>query len=297
MYVLIIAPTHTDLPNATAEVAAIERWHDVRLVSGTVRDSDIADAVEDGPYDVIWWVTHGSDQGVLLSDGWLSIDGVGQYLRTSGAKLCILNTCESEQIALRVVSGSESDIVCTIAPVDNRDAIRLGSLLAGELAHTDDFYEAYKIVAPAGGLYRYMRAKGQYRRRNNNDDVTLQDIYRVLVGDGRFGEVGLVTRVGSVEKRVSAVETRVGGVETRMGDMEAELIDLSQLIRQRAGPVEGRIILTPGQLALALLGLVILAGALAVALWLNVWGGNLDGSIGTTIRALPVLSGIVHIGL
>ena len=297
MYILVVAPTHSDLPDLAIEIAAVERWHDVKLVSGLVRDSDIADAIEDGPFDIIWWVTHGSEAGVLLSDGWLSIAGVGQYLRTSGAKLCILNTCDSEAIALRIVTGGDADIVCTIAPVDNRDAIRLGSLLAGELAHTDEFYEAYKLVAPAGGLYRYLRAKGQYRRRNSGDEVTLQDIYRVLVGDGRFGEVGLVSRVGSVEKRVGAVETRVGGIETRMGDMEAEIIDLSQLIRKRTEPLEGRIILTPGQLALALLGLVILAGALAIALWFNVRGGNLDGSIGFTIRALPVLSGTFYTGL
>lgn len=159
---LVIAPDHPNLPNVLAEVAAIDRHHDVVKLTGVVRDADIVRAIQEGPYDFIWWATHGDYSGVLLSDGPLSIAGVGQYTRASGAELGVLNTCASENIALAIVAGGKADMICTIADVNDPDAMRFGILLAAGLAqlHPDalDFRAVYDQVAPSGGAYRYIAA-------------------------------------------------------------------------------------------------------------------------------------------
>jgi hypothetical protein len=161
MRILVIAPDHVDLPNASAEIATIDRHHDATFLRGIVRDVDIPPALEDGAFDIIWWITHGNPQGVLLSDGILSIAGVGQYQRRSGAKLGVLNSCESEEIARAVIVGGVADMICTVTPVANKEAVRIGTLLAAELARTPDYYAAYEVVDPDNGTYKYLRAKVQ----------------------------------------------------------------------------------------------------------------------------------------
>ena len=139
MRIFVIAPSHANLPDATIEISAIDRRHQATILRGHVRDPDIAEKLDVLSFDVIWWISHGNAEGILLSDGLLSIGGVRQYLRTSGARLGVLNTCESESVARSIAIGGNADMICTIGEIDNKDAIRLGSLLAVELAKADDF--------------------------------------------------------------------------------------------------------------------------------------------------------------
>lgn len=165
MRVLLIAPTHTDLPAADHEIAAIQQFHDTVLLSGLVRDADIARAVTDGQgFDALWFITHGDRNGILLSDRALGTSGVGQYLKSSAAKLCVLNTCESEEIALRI-ANNDVDVICTLTKIDDEDAMRTGVLLASELSRTDDFRKAYEMIAPQGGMYRHYGARKQEASR------------------------------------------------------------------------------------------------------------------------------------
>lgn len=276
MRILVIAPDHADLPNVAAEIAAISRHHDATILSGMVRDSDIALAVEENDYDVLWWLTHGDKDGVVLSDGHLSAAGVGQYVRSSNARLNILNTCDSEQVALRIVAAGQADMVCTIGAVDNQDAIRIGMLLAPALSELSDTYAAYKAVAPTGGQYRYLKAGTQYRRRPDDHQPTIADVLNVLAGD-RFGQPGLV-------RRVEAIESRLGSVEGRLSGMEAEIVDLRSVIQERFQ--RGRVTLTP-MLALAVIVvMLVMAIALAVLVSINARGGVVDGRVGAAVFAL-----------
>lgn len=276
MRILVVAPEHHDLPNAVVEIAAIRRHHDAVPVVGTVRDDDIARAIEEGPFDIVWFVSHGSEEGVLLSDGMLSIDGVGQYLRASGASLCILNTCDSERVALSIIANGEADIICTIAPVGNRDAVRLGSLLAAELAETANYYEAYEIVAPEGGPYRYLKAKTHYRRRSDASQMTVQEIHRLLAGDG-YGNPGLVATVRQQQAEIDKLKGEVR-------ELVSDLTELQATVAERWG--KGKIVLSPvvafcGGLAIALLSI-----AVVVLLYMLARGGSLDGQIGLAVSGI-----------
>ena len=61
--VLVVAPT-SDLPDTAAEIAAIHRCHETTILAGSVRDVDIAQAVIEQSYDVLWLIGHGDEQGV-----------------------------------------------------------------------------------------------------------------------------------------------------------------------------------------------------------------------------------------
>lgn len=172
--ILMVAPEHPDLPNVAAEVAAVAAHHETVVLTGVVRDADVARAIEEGPYDVIWFASHGLESGIQLSDGLLSIDGCGQYVRASEAGLCVLNTCESELVALSIVATTDANTICTIADVYDRDASRLGILLARELGRTDDYHDAYQQVRPANGNYRYYQAGHSGIRKWEREDDQLR---------------------------------------------------------------------------------------------------------------------------
>lgn len=189
--ILVVAPEHPDLPEVAAEVAALAQQHEVVALTGVVRDRDVAAAVQEGTYDVIWFASHGDDQGVLLSDGVLDIAGVGQYVRASGAELCVLNTCDSELVALAMIAGSDAHLICTIGAVEDADAQRFGLLLARALAEQDDFRAAYEQVAPVGGKYRYLTARTRSMQQRDRVGEMADQLYH-LAGDVRALRVWLV---------------------------------------------------------------------------------------------------------
>ncbi len=179
---LVVAPELPDypLPRMSVEIAAISRWMEATVLRGTVRSFDIAEAVAGNCFDVIWYLGHGNSGGIMLSDGLLNIAGLVQYVRIGESSLCVLNTCESEEAGIDISAQSGADVICTITKVDNKDAIRLGHLLAGEIATTDSYKEAFDVIATPGSDYRYYQA-GRVERtmRREVDDELLRMVYRL----------------------------------------------------------------------------------------------------------------------
>lgn len=182
--ILVIAPhiEPIDLPQKTIEIASIQRYHDAVVLSGTVRDSDIAAAIVEEEYEIIWVISHGSDEGITLSDGILTAQALIQYVRVNESRLCVLNTCQSEEIALQIAAESGADVICTIGDIGNADALRLGQLLAGELAFVSNYRDAFDIVAPSESDYRYYDAVDVNRgfpRRDDQYDELLKLYYKL----------------------------------------------------------------------------------------------------------------------
>ena len=180
--ILVIAPNTdgVDLPKMTIEIGAIQRYHDATVLRGNVRDQDIAAAVVENEFEVIWFITHGNSDGVLLTDGILSTAALIQYVSADDTRLCVLNTCDSEEVAIQLASQSGADVICSIGQVDNKDALRLGQLLAGELAFCETYREAYELIASPDSNYRYYESRGMYRSfRSDHDDELLRLVYRL----------------------------------------------------------------------------------------------------------------------
>ena len=180
--VLVIAPEIPEhpLPRANVEIAAISKWMNATVLKKTVRSIDIAEAVSENRFDIIWCLGHGNTEGIELSDGLLDVTGLVQFVRKSESSLCVLNTCASENVAIDVSAQSGADVICTITEVDNKDAIRMGHLLAGEIATTSSYQEAFDIIATPGSDYRYYEAGKVARSYHREaDDELLRLVYKL----------------------------------------------------------------------------------------------------------------------
>lgn len=228
MRVLLIAPDNPDLKSIDATVAAISRYLEVTPLVGNVREVDIQREVAKGPYDVIWFVTHGGAAGMALSGAILPPEGVGQYTEASGAKLCVMSTCDSEDVANRIVAGGDADMVCTISSdVDDADAARFDALFAQRLADLPDsdepdFEKAFEAARGKGATkYRYIRAKAALRG------------LAVAANDG----------LGRLEDKVDIINSTINKIEITLATHTARLDQMtaqSLLSEQRTIQAQAR---------------------------------------------------------
>lgn len=242
MRVLLIAPTHVDLPSIDAEAAALSAFHEVERVVGTVRDSDIRQAIEKGKYDLLWWATHGGADGLLLSDSVLSPEAIGQYVSTSGVSLCVLNTCASEEIAFKIIAGGDADMVFTIsADVKDEDALRFGSLFAGELAKTDDLEEAFtKAAGPGATKYRYLKAKQALRGMAMQAATAMERLQEEVktLSQGQYRQgvdlTVLVKDLAILTKRIDQMTEQSLQIQRQATQAQGASIQTADLDRQRS---------------------------------------------------------------
>src|SRR4030095_15472708 len=103
--------------------------------------------------------------GVVLSGAILDANGIGGYVNASGARLCVLNTCASEELAFLIIAGGKADMIFTIsADIKDPDALRFGTQLSADLAETEDFEEAFnKAKGPGTTKYRFLNATAALR--------------------------------------------------------------------------------------------------------------------------------------
>jgi len=157
MNILIVAPFHPDLPNIPDEAAGLRNAIDGRLVQGTVTEKDIIAAINDGPYDGIWFATHGDASGVWLSNGErLDAHALTQYIAAAGASWIFLNSCESMALVDTIRAATRADVIATSSRVPDVTAWRTARLFALALASTGNVRKALARAAPDGAnVYRF----------------------------------------------------------------------------------------------------------------------------------------------
>ena len=210
--ILLIAPDIPSLPRlrADAEVSTIQRNHDTRLLSGVVRSEDVTAAITEDDYQIIWFVTHGAADGVRLTDENLSVEALIQYAKSDTVEAVIFNTCESEPLALHVSGEAAVNVICTIALVDNSDAVRLGSLLAVKLTEDIDYRDAYDAVSSGSSLYRFYgihSTRSAYRNTVSSigASISLEDDVKELKAAvfGHYGVGGLVQETAKIKDNLA----------------------------------------------------------------------------------------------
>ena len=210
--ILLIAPDIPSLPRlrTDAEVSTIQRNHDTRLLSGVVRSEDVTAAITEDDYQIIWLVSHGIEDGVHLTEEILGVDALIQYAKSESIEMVVFNTCESENLALRVSGEAAVNVICTIATVDNGDAVRLGSLLAVKLTEDIDYREAYDAVSSGSSLYRFYgihSTRSAYRNTASSIGVSisLEDDVKELKAAvfGRYGVGGLIQETAKIKDNLA----------------------------------------------------------------------------------------------
>lgn len=223
-------------------MAAIASQHECIKLVGEVRDTDIATAIaklrDDGfQPDITWFVSHGNKDGILLSDGMISISGIVQYVSAAAPRLCVLNTCASEDIATAIASDTHVDIICTIAEINDVDAMRTGRLLATELVTNDDFEDAYNRVRPISGRYRYVRAGRVTINRSAENDAAMRremqeltramyELRSTITADIRITN----SQVSLFQKQLEALERQNQAREQQTEVMQAQIMAMKEQV-------------------------------------------------------------------
>ena len=156
--ILVIAPAST--LQVSGEIAAIATNHNSIILQGQIRESDIQMAIRRHNYfDVMWFCTHGGESGIELSSSTLlSPDSLVSFVKAARSSLVVINSCSTEELAQRIVANGKTDCIYSFAAVSNGEAVNIASLLAAELAANQTYYEAFEIVAPETGTYRFLAA-------------------------------------------------------------------------------------------------------------------------------------------
>lgn len=152
---MLIAP-ESGLPAIADEVRAISLSLRPVILNGTVTRRDVLDRIRLSTWDVVWFATHGDQNGIQLSDGYVSADDLIAVIRASGAWLVIINTCSSKYLAMEINSEVNVDVIATITDVEDVTAYQTGALLADALQKTKSPKAAYDTSKPGHGEnYRY----------------------------------------------------------------------------------------------------------------------------------------------
>lgn len=112
---------------------------------------DLLHALNGHEWDILWFATHGSEVGIELSDGHVSISDLTAVVRASGAWLIVLNTCSSRLVGLELHYELGASVITTQAEINDATAYQTGALLARALVEGKGVVEAFEASKPGQG--------------------------------------------------------------------------------------------------------------------------------------------------
>lgn len=168
MRVFLVAPDSGFVETSEQVQEVIHALRPEEALMGAVAGAEVMRGLRAATYDVIWFIAHGSEAGVELSDGPLSGDVLAQFLRTQAPALVYLNTCASMLVAVNLHDALRVPVICSVGQVEARAALYAGAQLAHCLAQGMDVTAAFEASRPAHDTtYRLIGGSGQ--RMNGND--------------------------------------------------------------------------------------------------------------------------------
>lgn len=162
MNVLLAAP-RTDLLLADEEVQdVLGSGLQVATLLGAVTQTELLRKIITGDYDLLWLATHGTAEGIWLSDGILSASLLASLVR-GRFDTVFLNTCDSRDTAQMLQNETEASIIATIRSVPDKEAYQTGVLFAHWLKITGDVGIAYHNSKP-GNNQTYIYLAGSKKK-------------------------------------------------------------------------------------------------------------------------------------
>lgn len=266
MKVLLVAP-ETNLTYGVEEVQAIlNSGLSVRpLIGKNVNHRDVLREVEQS-YDILWLCTHGSEEGILLSDGLLQTSLLVAMVREK-FRLIILNTCNSFKIAQMIQNETSAEVIATIIEVPDREAFQTGAIFARELAKVASFEKAYYRARP-GSNRTYIRLAGR-TVANETSQVTeevVRELQMAVFGNSKVNFSGMMNELREIRKIVDDMAQKIdklqddgNGRAELMTEMKDEVSELKKKVNRLDATVHLR--LHPAAIGLlALFGCSVLVG-------------------------------------
>jgi len=163
MKILFVAPRN-NLLLVDAETQDILSYGlNITPLLGDVSQQDLLRKVTQSSYDILWLATHGSKEGILLSDGILPSGQLTSLVRNKFDAV-FLNTCDSIETAQLLQNETSATIICTISQVPDASAYHTGSMLAYWLSQSYSLTDAYHNSKP-GGNKDYLLLSGTGKKK------------------------------------------------------------------------------------------------------------------------------------
>lgn len=266
MNVLLIAPRTENLLYVEEEVQSIMRSGlKVTPLIGNVTHVDVLREVEKS-YDVLWLCTHGTEEGVQLSDGILNMSLLVALVREK-FRLIVLNTCVSWKVAQMIQNETSAEVIATVIEVPDKEAFQTGTIFARELAKVASFEKAYYTARP-GNNRTYIRLAGRtvVNERTNSgvDEAVFQELQMAVFGNPRINFSGIMNELREIRRIVDELSLKMVAMQED-GKERAEIItevkDEVTELKKKINQLDGTIGWKPHPI---LVGLVSVFGSVLV---------------------------------
>lgn len=184
MRILIVAPSVPDLPviASNTEIDSIAPEHDCDIVSGDVPILRLMSRSERQHYDIIHFDTHGSDSGVMLTDGVMTPRDMLQLAHHTRAKLVFINACSSTMPGQFLVDNGVPAAIVQNRAVNDKEGMRVAAYFYAELAvNNGDLRGAYDVANRHDGTLSWL-SNGNYRDLLTSEVVGLKKGFVLLAG-------------------------------------------------------------------------------------------------------------------
>lgn len=222
---LVIAPK-TDLLLVDDEVQQVINLLGAKVLNGSQATLHGLLTMLREPFDILWFATHGNEQGIYMEDGPLNASELTTMVRSCGASLTVFNTCASRPVALTIHDELQTEFVCTIKKVPDRMAFITGTVFAQKIADGLDFYAAYEAAKPGqNSTYTFLPAKGTVAMPPISKGPTtepgttarfeeiVEQLDAIVNGNPRLRITGLADSVDRIDKNVQEIDKRISKIE------------------------------------------------------------------------------------
>jgi hypothetical protein len=223
---------HDDLPNQPDEVAQLASDLDARLLQGVVIEKDIMGAVrERKTYDGVWISSHANNEGVLLSNGFLDVPALAQYLSAVRARWVVFNSCEGYEFVDKLQQFYPLDVVAaSVKGLKDISAWRTAALIARHLGKSHNLREALRLASPGGAApFRFWPSPGGVETEVNQEekeDMQVTEALRQEIRTVRDEMLKLAQEgrddIHQMEVEITKLAGRVQGIESMYAKVQHE---------------------------------------------------------------------------
>lgn len=241
---LVVAP-QTNLPMVSNEVQEVVNTLGAKMLREQATIHGLLEILKEN-FDIIWFSTHGDEKGVYLNDGILSTSEITALVRSAGAKLVVLNTCSSREIASTIYDELRIPFIATIRQLPDRTAYIFGTLLARKIALGIPFSQAFKSARPGQDKnyvffpeqeITFEMPSNPYGESNDLTNLTrsVQRLEILVSGSRDYNVKGLIPTVENLDKRLEGVSDTVEELRSEQQAIRVsqDIIRLDQKMNRR----------------------------------------------------------------
>jgi len=221
---LIVVP-ETDLEYSSREAERIVNILGANLLSGKVTLDRLIDTIRTFKPQVLIISTHGSQEGILLSDGHIGADLLKPILSTVPIELVYLNTCESYDTANAIYNELPTAFISSIRPVQDRTAYVTMTTFAHHLANGMSYVDAWRKSRAAGdNSFNFWPSSGlkdqshmpnkepEVRQTTRNGNGEIADLHEevsrlsyIIFGNDQWNLPGMLPQITKLQRDCNQV--------------------------------------------------------------------------------------------